>query len=215
MTSLPPDTWSFVHHHHAWFTTDTVDFSYVTLALFAAKLTEELGEFAETQAPGTNPKTQAAFSLQDAAHELCDITTTALMALCEAVEDPETFAEDPEAFYAHYTTSSDARQCAATLCAPMLLTALAVQIGRVGDALSGVTGFTPRKRVYCDDAELATRLCAVAHTSTRGLGLLVEDPGDFMAAHLQRGEARRLAAMAPPPSASSASCLAPRGAASR
>jgi hypothetical protein len=185
--------WAVVQRHHAWFTTAKIDLSYFTPALFLAKLAEEFGEYAEAQARGVNPNTGTAYSGEDVGHELCDVTITALMGLCAVMEDPE-------ACYADYLTGSDARRLAATISPPTVLTVLAVGLGRVGDAVSGVTGFTPRKGVYGDDARFASRLCALAHTARLALGLLVEDPEAFLAAHLERSEARRVAAqaLAPP-----------------
>lgn len=183
--------WAVVRRHHAWFTAVQVDPSFFTPVLFVAKLSEEVGEYAQAQAGGVNPKSGVAFSDEDAAHELCDVIITALMGLRSVVKDSE-------ACYVRYQTGSDVRQVAAAVSAPTLLTRLAVALGQVGDAVSGATGFTPRKGVYSDAARLGDRLCAVAYTARLGLGLLVKDPEAFLVAHLEHGETRRLATQMPP-----------------
>jgi hypothetical protein len=216
MMSLPPDLLTFTDRHHAWFTKNRrIDGSYFILTMCVIKLGEELGEFGQTQTPAINPKTGVAFSNEDAAGELCDMVTTALMGFCEAVADTETFPDDLAVLYARLAADSDTEHHGAPLSVLSLLVDLTVQFGRVSDALCGVTGFTPRKGFYGDDAQLAKHLCAVARTGLRGLGLLVEDPDAFLAAHLQRGETRRLAAVAPPPPPDPSPCPASRPGASR
>ncbi|MFI1967835.1 MazG-like family protein [Streptomyces cinnamoneus] len=98
MADLPPThDWPGMPWHHVLALVMWLDSHNGTgpeeIALRLLKLTEEAGEAAQAYIGlrGQNPRKGITHTREDVATELCDVTLTALVALCAFTEDPAAF----------------------------------------------------------------------------------------------------------------------------
>jgi NTP pyrophosphatase (non-canonical NTP hydrolase) len=86
-------TWTLVTQLRERFAAAPDPAPHATLAFRVLKLTEEAGEAAEALigATGQNPRKGVTHTMDDLAHELCDVALTALLALAETISDPDAY----------------------------------------------------------------------------------------------------------------------------